>query len=216
MTNHRKRAFIPTENRGLNIESIISAPLVAAASANAMMLKEQTKFLMDFCFTKKDGDLYDPVLIEMSVTKAVLEPGENAGDNPTIRKIQTYFKLPLLTIIPINSLAVDNVTVDFNMEIISQTLVDSDSGKTNSAIWGPSDEKTQLKGKISYDSKEQNNKSTKSERKSQNSSKLTVHVNASPLPLPIGISTILDLYVRSIFPSTQNELTQPEDNKDNQ
>jgi len=205
MTHHKLRTFNPNENRGINIESIISAPLVAAANANAMMLKEQTKFLMDFCFTKKEDDVYDPVLIEMSLTKSVIEPGKNAGDPATIRKIQTNFKLPLLTMIPINSLAVDNVTVDFDMEIVSQTVVDADSSQDKSDHLASTEERAQLKGKISSDSSSKQSQSNKSHYSNQNTSKLKVHVNAGPLPLPVGINTILELYVKSILPKLPDE-----------
>lgn len=201
MTQQRKTLFNPKSiKRGLDIGAIISAPLVAAASANSMMLKEQTRFLMDFCFTQKGNNQYEPVLIEMSITRSVIEPSSGKNETPIIRRIESKFSLPLLTILPINSLAVDNVTVDFNLEITSQSSVDANDSNVNTSNFGASGEKTQMNGKISYDSKEQANSSNKSQKKTQNSSKLQVHVNAGPLPLPVGVSTLLDLYVKSIQP----------------
>ena len=75
-------AFKPKADSNLDIEEIIGAPLVAAVRANAMMLREQTKFLMDFCFSKdKDGDIYHPIMIEMAMTRGELVPGEGPGEN---------------------------------------------------------------------------------------------------------------------------------------
>lgn len=207
MSVKRNRSFNPKkQDSGLDIGSVIGAPLLASAKANSMMLQEQAKFLMDFCFTLKEDGSYDPVLIEMSLTRAFYEPGDNSKDTGHINRVQTTFQLPLLTIIPINSLAVDNVTVDFEMEITSQTIEDAENSDVNSSSFGSVGERTKLKGKISYDSNEQKNESFKAQKKTQNNSKLSVHVNASPLPLPVGLTTLLDMYVKSISPLPKEKL----------
>ena len=55
MAKYRTQKFSPKFESALSIGAMISAPLVAAAKANSMMLKEQTKFIMDFCFEKKSS-----------------------------------------------------------------------------------------------------------------------------------------------------------------
>ena len=206
MSKNRSRIFNPKkQDSGLDIEEIIAAPLLASAKANSMMLSEQTKFLMDFCFTLKDDGSYDPVLIEMSLTKAFYESGDENKESGYMRHVQTTFQLPLLTIIPINSLAVDNVSVDFEMEITSQVTKDAEKSSVNNPNFGTPGETTQLRGKISYDSKEQNSSSYKGQKKTQNNSKLTVHVNASPLPLPVGVTALLEMYIKSIHPLPKKE-----------
>ena len=190
------RPFNPGGNRGLNIESILTAPLVAASTANSMMLKEQTQFLMDFCFSK-NGDVYDPVMIEMSLTNSVIEPGQTRNDDAKITRIQTTFHLPLITIIPINSLAVDNVSIEFDMEITSQYETNADESNNLSKSQGDTSSKVQLMGKVSYDSKESNS----SQSKYQNSSRLKVNINAGQLPLPVGLTSLLDLYMKSVMPA---------------
>ncbi len=206
MLQHRRRTFNPGFTQALNIESIISAPLEAAARANSMMLKEQTKFLMEFCFKKNDDDSYDPVLIEMYLTKSVADPDKDSDDPDYFRKMELSFNVPLITLIPINSLAVDKVTVEFDMEITEQSSSEIDYDKVNSKDIETPGEKAKLKGRVSYDSKENTKESLSGQNKSQNSAQLKVNINAGPLPLPVGLTTMLDMYLKSVHPN-------PVDNK---
>lgn len=112
----------------------------------------------------------------------------------------TYFELPLLTIIPFNSLAVDKMNIDFDLEITATKSKPSTlNNESNNNI---TDEKPQLYGKISYDPNNGNANESKSPSKKQLSSKLKVNINAATLPLPQGILTIIDLYSKSINPTT--------------
>src|SRR5271166_2101715 len=102
---------------GLPMDSLIGGPLNAAATANAAMALTQTKFLLDTCFTKTSSgspavDSYSPILIEMSLIRGVLTPpgsGSPPSTSTDIQQIKTTFNLPLLTIVPLNSLAVETV-----------------------------------------------------------------------------------------------------------
>lgn len=64
---------------------------------------------------------YAPVMIEMSLERGVLTPTTDKDGKPTteIRNFTTSFNLPLLTIIPVNSLGVNNVDISFEMEVKS-------------------------------------------------------------------------------------------------
>jgi hypothetical protein len=198
MPENLNQSFNPNYSSELNIESIISAPLVAASKANVVMVTGQTRFLLDYCFTKKDKtNTYEPVMIEMIMVKGIVDPSKKPEDPGYISKAEMTFSVPLLCLVPINSLAIDKVTVDFDMEITSVTSYDSEHGIIN--------KQAQLNGKIS--SKPDVGKdSGKSQYKSQSSSKLTVNINAGPLPLPVGVLTILDLYTKAIQPFPKTEL----------
>lgn len=130
---------------GLPMEDLIGGPLNASAKANAAMALTQTKFLLETCFNRveraltdkekeeykkkygKDADSsvrhtsYAPVMIEMSLERGVLTPTTDKDGKPTteIRNFTTSFNLPLLTIIPVNSLGVNNVDISFEMEVKS-------------------------------------------------------------------------------------------------
>lgn len=175
------------------IADLLSAPLVAAASANSYMVREQTRFLLDTCFVTKGPNLYEPLMIEMSLSKSLLTEDENHVLNR--QDIVSTFKVPLLTLVPFNSLVVDNVDIDFSMEIVSYSANTSTSTtKEEKSETGNSSGSNEpvLTGKLSYDAND------KSESRSHNASKLNVKLHAGTIPLPPGLTTLIDMYVKSI------------------
>src|SRR6476659_2746560 len=159
--------FNPDYSRALDIESLISAPLVAVSKANVVMAQGQTRFLLEYCFNKT-GVNYEPVMIRMALTKAVISPeipavkrvepsapgvlpivaGVNAvpAVPASMQNVTTYFNLPLLTIIPLNSLAFEKVAIAFDMEITSVVTKPSQAAnESNNTI---TDRKAQLYGKV--------------------------------------------------------------------
>jgi hypothetical protein len=173
---------------------MISSPLVAASKANAEMMLGQTNFFIRNCFAKNDHGGYDPIMVKMSLKSSVIDKNKLPSDADYI-KIQTMdFEVPIFCLIPINSLAIDKVTVDFDMEITSTsswTLSEDDQNDTGKRVLN---KQAQLNGKISGDSK------GKSQYDRNSTSKLKVHINASPLPLPLGVLSILELYSKNINP----------------
>lgn len=205
---------------GLPMDSLIGGPLNAAAKANAAMGVTQTKFILDTCFTKstseeekdEDGkDSYEPIMINMTLTRGVIQPqdkDESSGEtpDPKIVPVDTTFNLPLLTIIPINSLGVDNVDITFEMEVKS-SFSEEQSEKTETAIkasasfevkagWGPVS--ASIKGSASYDHNDSSTHSTHYQK--SNSAKYTVNVHAGQLPVPKGVNTIIEAYTNAIQP----------------
>jgi len=190
MPDPQTQSFKPSFGRELNIESIISAPLVAASKANVVMVTGQTRFLLDYCFNKEEDETtYRPVMIEMSLERGIIDNTKDPSDPDYVTRAQLTFNMPLLCLVPLNSLVIDKVTVDFDMEITSVTSYDSKHGIIN--------KQAQLNGKISNDHKDASNPNKNS---SQMSSKLKVGIHAGPLPLPVGVLAILDLYTKSIQP----------------
>ncbi|MGD1845735.1 MAG: DUF2589 domain-containing protein [Salibacteraceae bacterium] len=186
----------PGGSNSLDIESLISAPLVAAATANSMMAREQAKFILDFCFAKNGGN-YRPVMIAMSLSRSELVPDSDPNAKPRFRQVNTTFNLPLLTIIPLNALAVTKATVQFEMEMTNQ-MTETTKVDSKSQVSAP-----KLMGRISYDSSERTQRSGSRDQKGSNSSSLKVNINAEQLPIPTGMATILELYTKAIHPIEQ-------------
>ena len=196
----------PNFDNQVDIEALISAPLVAASKANVIMLTGQTRFLLEYCFNKDDDGTYVPIMINMVMSKGVLTE-EDDKNNPgkktqTIKKEELTFGVPLLCLVPINSMAINKVNVDFEMEITSANTWDSvPTNDTKNKITG---KQVALKGRIKSDDK--------GAYKSTMSSKLTVNIEASPLPLPLGLLSIMELYSKSIQPIPSKEKTTPTEN----
>ena len=184
----------PNFDNQIDIEALISAPLVAASKANVMMLTGQTRFILEYCFKKNDKGTYVPEIIEMVLSKGVLEGSDKKDDNGNdiqeIKNIEMRFSVPLLTLVPINSLAVNKVAVDFDIEVTSANVWNST--KNNNSDVTITQKQVALKGKIKSE--------VNSEYKSSMSSKLKVNIEANPLPLPLGLLSIMDLYSKSIQP----------------
>lgn len=195
--------------KGLPMGALIGGPLNAAAEANAAMALNQTKFMLDTCFNKK-GENFEPVMIKMALTRGVIQPqppkADGTIDPPKMETVTTEFNLPLLTIIPLNSLAVDDVNITFEMEVKS-SFSEEDSRTSETAVaaeasfevkigWGPVS--ATVRGSASYDHKDSSTHSTHYQK--SNSAKYTVSVHAGQLPLPKGVNTIIEAFSQAIEP----------------
>jgi hypothetical protein len=198
---------------GLPMDSLIGGPLNAAAKANAAMAMTQTRFMLDTCFSKAEGsDNYTPIMIKMELTRGVIQPtavtkpetGE--ANPPEMTSVTTTFNLPLLTIIPLNALAVETVDITFEMEVKS-SFAEETNHATEKAIsasasfeakvgYGPFS--ASVSGSASYDSKESSSQNTQYSK--SNSAKYSVAVHAGQLPLPKGVNTIIEAYAGAIQP----------------
>jgi len=178
-------------------------------------------------------DTYSPIMIVMSLTRGVITPATHdapavaaqgtpgtpgyvpavpaiVGKPTSIQNVTTTFNLPLLTIIPLNSLAVETVDITFEMEVKSSFSEDQSEQKSTEMKaetsfeaklgWGPLS--VSIKGSASYDSKDSSTHNTHYEK--SNSAKYTVNVHAGQLPLPKGVNTIIEAFAQSIQPITLN------------
>ena len=186
-----------TEYKGeLNIESIIGAPLIATSKANSLMHSEQVHFLLETCFTadKVDNEALTPVMVKMVLTNYNIDYSNGLDDSIPITTNKIEFQVPLISLIPINSLSVNSVEVDFNMEITSMSQTESFSSNDNAGV------NTILEGKIAKSCQSKDAISNET----QGSSNLNVKICANSLPLPKGIIELIDIYTRSIHPIQSN------------
>ncbi len=192
----------PELQNQLSIEALIAAPLVAASKANVVMVSGQTKALLDNCFRKNKDDIYEPIMIKMSLTRTFLQPENSSADAEFIKPFTLPFSIPLICLVPINNIVVDKVSVEFDMEITA--VAPKEQKPLLPGINPVVDDKAVLLGKIS------NKPSTaRDAQPSKESSHLKVNINAGPLPLPLGLLTVLELYSKSIQPVDPKKSIQP-------
>lgn len=142
-------------------------------------------------------------------------PAPNPRVTPTIpepkadiQNITTAFNLPLLTIIPLNSLAVQTVNINFEMEVKSSYGEDHSNESSKSMAAEASFEakinygifSASVKGSASTKSEDKTSESSHYEK--SNSAKYTVAVTAGQIPLPGGVKTIIDAFSGAIMPVT--------------
>jgi hypothetical protein len=192
--------FFREQDAEVNLDSLITAPMVAVSKANSIMLSGQVQFILDYCFNQTEYKIkdssgqittntsicYEPKMVNLIISQP------NLTENPNNEKSITsegIYSIPILTLLPINSLGIDKMKVDFSMDI---TSISSYKDQRNNS----QERKSQLSGKLSGDQKNQKGEVTNS------SKNLSVFVEASKLPLPNGILNIIDMY--SKISNTQN------------
>ena len=181
--------------RGLKFSQLISSPLLAIVNANSQMARRQIELIFNHCFTK-NGDTMDPTMVKLSMKQTFLEPGNEPGQAPELRFSETVIQIPLLTLIPINSLSVQDAKIHFGMEVTySEPPKGSEDGdKTSPALFGhiapgpPVEDDSRRKGR--------RHRQGSSERNSE----IRIDMQIEPLPLTTGLKTILDAYNKSILP----------------
>ena len=69
----------------IDIESIISAQLIAVFKVNSAMLTAQVKFLLDTCFKEENGTIH-PVMVKMSFIKSSIDISKDLSDKDCFQK----------------------------------------------------------------------------------------------------------------------------------
>ena len=221
-------AKIADQFKGLPMESLIGEPLLAAAKAQGQLANTTEKFIEDIGLqnvgTEDDPILkartvdfnYDiPIQREVSISDyngngplsqtsgavpaGPLPTGEN-GQTATEGTIMVHsvekrsLQVPLLAIVNTPALSVKNVTVDFDMTVKTSTASTSELDTSTkldvsySAWWSPV--KANLSASVA-------SKSTNT-RKTDNSARYTVHVEARDDGAPEGLMKVLDILGNTI------------------
>jgi len=140
------------------MEALIDDLFNAAAKANSVLAMTQQKFMLDNCFSipeKEENNRpsvdtntsainnYAPIMIVMSLTRGVITPAPPevkdkdvnvTSETPTVT---SAFNLPLLTIVPLNSLSVVTVDINFEMEVKSSFLEEQSGTKEKMLMHKP-------------------------------------------------------------------------------
>ncbi|GLQ73453.1 DUF2589 domain-containing protein [Vibrio penaeicida] len=187
---------------GLPMKSLIGGPLKAATDANGMMARTQTQFMLSTCFNGGGGNgQLEPIMVEFILKRPVIKADGSAGTDAEIT-----LRLPLLTLIPLNSLAVDDVKVHFEMEVSSSTSTDNEkkteqetaaqadiTAKYNAGLFS-----VEVSGSVSHSNK--SSSTQKEHYEASNKAKYEVDVHAGQLPLPTGVTTIINAFTKNIEP----------------
>ena len=176
--------------KSLPMESLIGGPLQAACNAQVQLAKAEANFIREI------GLIEDPVDSGEFVTRTVDFKTERPVTMPdgTIKSEKISLEAPMLAIVPIPALLVDEVDVRFTMEVknsMEETKkLDAEAKLEAKAGWGPFSVK--VSGSISAHSS--------STRKSDNSAKYDVHVHARQMEPPEGLMRILDHLITACEP----------------
>jgi hypothetical protein len=193
----------------LPLGMLIGAPLTAAVNAQAQAAKATLDFIMDVGFVPPDPNK-DAIFpdtpqapdsqgnvspLAIGPVRTVTFTYERTDTDPSGNPIKAALTVPLLTVVPIPYLNIDEVTIDFVAKIsesIAQSHKDNDSKVATlstqaKAGWGPFS--ASLKGSFSATHTSTNERNSKY----QTELTLTIHVRATSESIPKGMGRVLDI-----------------------
>lgn len=171
-----------SELNNIDFRKMIGGPLQAAVDAQVASSLATVDFINKVGFTAPDSNgKRDLVMVEFTHTRKDVD----AEGNPTTK--EAFIKVPLLAMLPIPSLRIEHVIIDFNVKLNS---VESSSTSTELGVnaevkggWGP----VSLKVSASYQRKTATNVEVKKEYS------LNVNVKAVQDEMPAGLEKIFNM-----------------------
>lgn len=180
---------------GLDMGALIGGPLKAACDAQIMMAKATSDFIQNVGMDDVDANGVRKV---RTVDFSFQRPS-TAADGKGIGMERVNLSVPLLSIVKVPTLAVDNVDVTFDMEVKSSVSSEKSSDKKGELDAkmglkvGPFSADVSIKGSVS--AHESNT------RKSDNSAKYHVEVHAKDTGMPEGLAKVLDILSTASAPA---------------
>lgn len=173
--------------KGIPIDYLVSAPLMAAARANLALAQNMEEFIFQIAY--KDGkvstDPKDLNVIQFGLTRPYTDPNTKQVKTETIQ-----VTVPLIGIVTIPALLVDNVTIDFTASV-DQSTNDSVGVNANvAASYGFGG--FSVSGSVTT--------TVNNTRSTDYSGKYTFHVQADQQPATEGMSQMMDIIASTITP----------------
>ncbi len=193
---------------GLPIADLIGKPLEAACDAQIKMARATADFIQSVGFYDDNG-VSKTRVADFSFKRHTIV-GKNELGHDIIEEEDVSMQVPMLAIVNIPTLIVDEVDVSFDMEVKSAT---SDHSSTSSSLstsggitfgYGPF-----ISGKVSIAGSVAAHK--ENTRTSDNSAKYHINIHAKHAGTPEGLSRVLDIIASSVAPQA---IESPQAKKD--
>ena len=175
-----------TDNfKGLPMRELIAAPLIAAAEAQQELAATAWNFYQQIAFDGKSGN--KARILEFDVERPIQQDGKMTTMSQSV-------KAPFIGLVPIPSLLIDRVDVDFQMEVTDTSNVKS---TTNAEVEAKASAKhwfinAEISGKVTT--------ARENTRMTNQTAKYQIHVTASQQPQTEGLSKQMDIMASCIEP----------------
>jgi len=184
---------LAAEFQALPLESIIAAPLKGAIEAQALAAATTKSFIDSMI--DKDGK---PINVHFSLAR-------NITDASGTSTVQAAIDAPLLSMVPIPHLRIDEITTHFKYEI---TLAEKQESEKSWGIEGSAGTTGLLAKFVSVSLKGSVSSKSREESTMNRSGMLEITVHASESPMPEGLAKILNLLSASI-PASIDQVATP-------
>lgn len=181
--------------KGLPISELIAAPFTAACDAQLMLAQAAYKYMTKIGFQTDDKgntDLTKPNLLKFNLERPVETP--NGIETSTIE-----VQAPFLGLVPIPSLLIDNINVNFQMEVTSSTS-DTEKKAAEASLEASAEFKLGVFGKGHVEMKGKVSSSRETTRNTNQTAKYQINVSASQQPQTEGLSKLMDILASCTAP----------------
>ena len=174
-----------TDNlKGLPMRELIAAPLIAAAEAQQELAATAWNFYQKIAF---DEDGKTARVLEFDIKRPIQQDGK-------MTTMPQSVKAPFIGLVPIPSLLIDRVDVDFQMEVTDTSNV---KNTTNAEVETKASAKhwfinAEISGKVTT--------TRENTRMTNQTAKYQIHVTASQQPQTEGLSKLMDIMASCIEP----------------
>lgn len=173
---------------GLPIAELIAAPLTAACDSQKKLAQSAFEFMTEIGYS--DAKTQEPRLLEFSLQRP-LEGGIGTSEV----KVQA----PFLGLVPLPALLIDDVQIDFQMEV---TAAESSKETSNSEVTTNVNSSFKFgcfaSGSVSVNGKVSS--SRENTRSTNQTAKYQIHVSARQQPPTEGMSKLMDIMASCVAP----------------
>ena len=182
-SNESLREGAADQMRGLPMRKLITAPLIEACEAQQQLAATALNYYEKIGFDE-DGKTR---CVEFELERPVQVPGETATQKVTV-------KAPFIGLVPVPSLLIDNINVDFQMEVTDASgSKSSDNAELSSEVTGKwFSTSVNVQGKVST--------SRENTRSTNQTAKYQVSVSASQQKPTEGLSKLMDIMASCVEP----------------
>lgn len=183
---------IANQFAGLPLGLLICQPILEAAKAQLALCQIYINTLFEMAFDnpdEQDPDKRTTRTIKFSFDRLILDKETGAQSTKTMT-----LNVPLIALVPLPAFTMDEVTVDFDMEV-KESNVDTDQSHSevsttdSFSFWGC---EASITGNVSSD--------TMHTRQTDNSAKYSIHAHAVQQPPSEGMAKLTALFAQSMEP----------------
>jgi hypothetical protein len=194
---------IGQELSSLNFEAMIGGPLSAVVKAQAQSALTSVDFIKSVGFKTDDqGNITEPVDVTFSYTKEV-EKEDGTGTEERVHSLT----VPILTMLPIPFIRVEETTIDFNAKIVATEYTKTESEMASSAEVtakaGWACFSASLKANFSY------KKSSAQGSNIERTYSMNIHVRAVQDELPAGTERLISILENSVKETPKGQSPPP-------
>jgi len=181
---------VASEMHGLPMSDLIGAPLKAACDSQFQLAQSAYTYMTQLGF--QEGDTSKPNLIKFNLERPVETPEGIQSSNIEVQA-------PFLGLVPIPSLLIDDIHIDFQMEVNASTSSKSTKEK-EAQLDAHADFKLGIFGKGNVDIHGKVSSSRENTRSTNQTAKYQVSVSARQQPPTEGLNKLMDIMASCTAP----------------